>query len=270
MLTLLLTVVPGLGHFYMGRRLAGRILLGSWLFVLLLAALLLGTGWVPWCRAVIVAVHVMAFVSLPIFEFLTREHIGVRLAVSLALYFCLWYLLYAPAVWIASRPYALMVVPESWQGSDVIAQGDALVYQGPWRRPAAYARGDLVVYAIRRSTGQGFRIDSGAGIDRIIGMPGDTVEVREGVLRVNGREPPPGERPLGGIPRFVTLGFMLGPQQYLILPSRLGIAIPGNPDGGARSVMETMLARTAVVPYDGIYGRVILRVRPGFRFDRLR
>ncbi len=268
MLTLLLTVVPGLGHFYMGRRLAGRILFGSWLLVLLLTALLLGSRWVVWGRAVMVAVHVMAFVSLPIFEFLTREHIGTRLVVSLGLYFCLWHMLYAPVTRLASRLYALLVVPETWVDGDVIARGDALVYQGAWRRPPSYARGDLVVYAIRGGGGQGFQVRAGTGIDRVIGTPGDAVEVREGVLRVNGREPPPDQRPLGSISRFGAMDFTLGPQQYLILPTRIGFDAHGNA-GDVNRALQALLAQAAIVPYDSILGRVILRVRPGLRFDRL-
>jgi hypothetical protein len=149
--------------------------------------------------------------------------------------------------------------------STEVANGDGLLYQGRWLRTKEFERGDLVVFEIEgRRYGQliglgygyGYILGDGLAIDRIIGVPGDVVEIAGGMLSVNGKSPEANVRPLLGMRNYGTLRVALGPEEYAILPSTLQLAIHGQVPIGP------IFERLVRVPRDAVLGRVVFRLHP--------
>jgi hypothetical protein len=106
-------------------------------------------------------------------------------------------------------------------------------------------------------------VRDGFGLDRIVGVPGDYVELKKGRLLVNGQPPRPEEMPLGRTTELVDFAFRVGRGQYAIVPSRLDLAIYGK----AQAV--PILQQISLVSDDDVLGRVVLRLRPWSRFGRI-
>ncbi len=252
---ILTLVLPGLGHLQEGHRRFGRILLGLWLAFLLAAVVTLTGPWSIWCLMGAITVHAAALISLQAGN-LAFERILVRLLFGLALFLGLQWLVYVPITGLLEHA----VVPlhlTNFTSGPVLSGGDGILYEGPWLRPANFTRGELVVYMIGPIHGPGFLLREGLGVDRVIGLPGEQVQFRDGVLLINGAPVDPPVTPLGAwvLP---VLDMTLGPHDYAIVPSQLRLILPHARD----PVPSDTLRSLTVVPEDRILGRVLWRVRP--------
>jgi hypothetical protein len=253
-------VVPGLGHLHEGHRRFGRVLLGLWLLFLLLAVATVAGPWSIWWLMGAITVHATALISLQAAN-LAFERILVRLLFGALLFLSLQWFVYRPITWLAQR----VVVPlrlVNFGPGPVLSSNDGILYEGPWLRPATFARGDVVVYSIGGFHGRlghvGFIMQEGFGVDRVIGLPGERVQFQNGVLMINGAPLDLPVTPLGGWP-FAAVDVMLGPYEYAIFPSQWAVLTPHAIRGG---VPPDMLRPLTVVREDRILGRVLLRVQP--------
>jgi signal peptidase I len=181
---------------------------------------------------------------------LTRALFGIVLFTGLR------FLLYEPMCALGRAFYVPVLVSGMTLGT-IIQDGDALMYQGRWTRPDRFQRGSIVVYRIHGMRRAGVILRDGIGVDRIVGEPGDLVELRQGVLFVNNEPLTEAMQPLGRsnimLPEQARV---LGHGEYLIFPSRLNLAVHGNVQAAP------LVGRVSCVRAENILGRVVFRLHP--------
>ena len=115
----------------------------------------------------------------------------------------------------------------------------------PGRAPA---RGEVWVFRMPRASGS-----AGEAVKRVVGLPGDTVEVKAGVLLVNGL--PASEPYLTGPMTYTMPALKLGPAEYLMLGDSRNASHDGHVWGP--------------LPADHLVGPVALRYWPVRRLGGL-
>jgi len=258
--------IPGLAQIKTRRLRSGWAILSIWLVLLLLTIASIGTEWTWYLVSALVLTHAVSVAAL-LAEHLAFEGLLIRALFGICLFFTLSYFLYQPIAWFLGRFYQPLVMPR--QSGAIFSAGDGIICQGPWRRPQHFARGDLVVYVVRSYQRAGFYVPEGLGLDRVVGAPGDHIQIQDGRVLVNGAEPQNAARPLGPVPaRFADLDVQLEADQYLIVPSNFGW---GHYDIPQQQRWPWDLARQlTVIPYEDVVGRAILRVHPLLRFGRIK
>lgn len=260
-----LSVIPGLGQWRLGKRHLGLCLFGLWIFTIILALIATGTnaGW--FLRMSVVAVHCLAINLLLMQDLLAMTFLR-RALFGITVYACVMLCVYLPAVAAIGRVGSLVRV-------DVIARttqmsmGDVFLIGGAWTNPKVWQRGHVVSYNTRRAASGGMLLQAGQNIDRIVALEGDVVSVRDGRLYVNGVVPPPELQTLatlGGIPDFTT---PCQPGHVIIIPSAMMVRRMNNYHGriDTRWVYQSLMQ----VKTDEIRGRLILRLRPLSEFGFL-
>jgi signal peptidase I len=182
----------------------------------------------------------------------------------LVLFLGLRWVIYGSIGWLAGQFFAPFLVAGMLPGN-LIQDGDAVLHEGSWTRPETFHRGDLVVYRVggSRYAQPGYVVPEGFGLDRVVGVPGDDVQLKEGRLLVNGQPPGPEQMPLGKVSPLVDFAFRVENGQYAIVPSRLDLAIHGTVQAAP------ILQQIALVSDNDVLGRVVLRLRPWSRFGRI-
>lgn len=263
---LLLTIVPGLGQKYTQRPMLGRAILCAWLGLLALLILSLGTTWQSLCFMLMAAVHTLAFVEVLTANLCWGRPV-VRLLFGLLLFGGVFQGLYRPARWAATR-FADAVPITTAPRNGLLRAGDGLLVAGPWLRPVAFARGDIVLYELTCTYVNHYYIRDGVGVDRIVGVPGDHIELCDGRLLVNGAPPAPDQAPLfalDGLGEF-KLDVVVPRDTYAIVPTLF--AAQGNA-AQWRQIPEPLQRHLVIVPHRQVTGHVLLRLRPLRRFGSL-
>jgi len=248
------TAIPGLGHIRYSNKAFGWTLLISWLLCFPLMLMTIGSTWNWTFLAMAVVIHVVAILSFLGRQLMEGLPLG-RAAFGVLLFLGLWAGVYLPAGWLLEQFY----VPFPIQGiatNSLFRDGDAVLYQGTWMRPAAFRRGDLVV---RRLLGAGHNYAlEGFALDRVLGVPGDVVRIEDGKIRVNGQPARADQMPIGSLPpgRYAV---HVGGGQYMIIPSAVLLETHGLAYGP--NLMDLSL-----VQKDYVLGRVVLRINPLWRF----
>lgn len=255
------SIVPGLGQMHLGRRRLGWWLLGAWATLLLLQLPFIGSALAWLCFYLAVSVHATALLLL-FGDNLSYERLWMRAAFGLAVMLGLYTLSYRPTLWVTEQMATVLPLGTFTQGA-TLERGDVVLVEGPWLRPARLQRGDLVAYRIE-TQGYGHNlIRAGYNVDRIVGVPGDVVELRDHALLVNGQRVTKRGQPLGDIPWPTHVWWYLSKDQYVIVPSRLPnrlVVPPHDPQ-----VIEPTLRPMCLVLDRNIVGRVTCRVRPWSR-----
>lgn len=262
---LLWSFLPGLGHLKTGRLLWGRALLSTWIGCFVLMILSVGTNWARFMLAGMVAVHALAIVTLFAAN-LAFERLPMRAAFGLVVFLTIQFFVYEPCVWFSSRFLVTTPIGHNPSGSPV-REGDGLLCEGPWIRPTAFARGDIVLYRVNDFGGHGVIVRAGYGVNRVVGVPGDRIARMNGVLTVNGERPGESYVPLGRLPALGDFDFSLGRREYAVFTAveRAGVV----PFPVSQVFTETLVRQLSVVSHDDVMGRVILRLRPFSRFGRI-
>ncbi len=256
-------IIPGWGQRAQGQRTLGWIATGVWA-ILVLAAIYLRGGPGGWpAYFMLVGFHGFTL-SLLMTPMLRDFGFAQRIFVGLASWVLLNALIYVPAGWIMSR----LVVPiptHALADGRGIRSGEVVMRQGPWLREVPYQRGDVVVYSTDYARGTGIYIGEGLLIDRIIAVPGDAIRTGPNEILINGvaltRQD---ELPLREV-RFPTAEFILGEDEYLIVPSMGRYYINGRDAQGAPQMLAGM-ANMIRVPAESVVGKVVFRTRPYWRF----
>lgn len=209
--------VPGLPQLLSGERRRAAWLAGAWGAAILGAAHWFGSdGFAPWLGAAI-AVHSTSALlpyrrALTGFDLRSRALIGVATALTLVL------ALYMPLLGLVRRwAEPIGIVPNTAMAGS-LESGDVLLVK---RTNAAIlpARGAIVA------------VDGVAGgvtvIDRVLGLPGDRLQKKDGVLTRNGVELSGAEGPLspGGLPDGLDVEVPAG--SFFLWPS-VGFRVYGN------------------------------------------
>lgn len=257
-----LSIVPGLGHFVFGQRRLGAILLGLWLLLLMLALLAFPYGSALYIFSFAIAVHSFAVIS-HFSRSLSAMRIAIRCVFGMMAYMVLYMYVYAPTASLAANYVSGITLP-SLPSNPLLQTGDGILFEGPWMRQETFNRGDLVVYQINEHQLSGHNYThAGMGIDRVIGVPGDTVSVQGGVLLVNGVEPPEPARPIALMP-MADFSFYVPNGHLAIVPSLARLY-------EHQTTMSKEMATTMVdVQLSDVYGRVLYRVKPWSRLGAVR
>ncbi len=258
---LLWSIIPGMGQSRCGQRLLGRTLMVCWAICVLLAGLFVGSGLGYFFGFGAIGVHCFG-IGLLLAPTMTRSSVLARLVVGIGTWCVLVGVIYRPAL-LFTELLGVVTPIADIRPSAIVKDGDVLISTGAWTRPREFHRGEIVSYRIDGFSLPAVVVKQGAGIDRIVGLPGDLVEVRQGVISVNGRALPAtavlGERLIS--PNFSVKA---GPDEYIVVPSLLRWFEHGNvPNVGG------MMAGVSRVPGSRIVGRVVGRIRPWSRMSLL-
>jgi hypothetical protein len=257
---LALSILPGLAQVRRGPRALGWALLAAWSVDLFLAAAFIGSGLSAVLCLFAVSLHCLA-ISLLLNATLMRMPLERRAAFGLGVYLLLLLGLYRPVGALGRGAFGWLEVSNIRGDAGILANRDVVLYTGRLTRPAAFERGDLVVYEIGRSRSGGAVIRPGLGIERVLGIPGDEVETDGRIVRVNGEELPPEQGPVGDAGRLPRMTLRASEGQYIILPT----VVTHTGYANAGPVVNLALISLAVVREDHIRGRVFWRMRPWLR-----
>ncbi|MFO0829439.1 MAG: S26 family signal peptidase [Phycisphaerales bacterium] len=253
-----LSIVPGVPQIRAGARRLGFTLLGLWVGLLLVALFWAGSGFGWFLLACAVGLH-SSVATLPFAQALQYSSLPRRMLFGLVVYAILIAVVYVPIRWTATN-LADVVVVTGMRRSLLVEDGDAVVYSGPWTSPAAYKRGDVVVYDLVAAYNPGVATRGGIAIDRIIGVEGDLVAVRDSAVFVNGVRVSGDRAPLT---TFDSVGegfeYKVSPGRYAIIPSTTPMLQHGRP---LESLRARLLQSVIGVGADGIRGQALFRLRP--------
>lgn len=182
---ILLGLLPGLPQLALGPRLLGLAFAFAWLLSLFLAFQWLGTAYATPLAGIVLGAHVTSAL-LPFREELRALSAGRRAACSLLVWACMVVFLYAPLQAAMDRvvfPVRIAARADSApiHGGDVVLV--RRVRDSDWHPPV----GILVAFQV-----QNREMD----IDRVLGVAGDRLEMREGALYRNDVRVPPEGLPL--------------------------------------------------------------------------
>jgi hypothetical protein len=255
---LLCSALPGGGQMCSGAQRAGAILLLCWCALLLLGLFSVGTARAWLFAAMALGLHSFA-VGLVLARPLAAASLRLRLAVGMLVYVVLAGALYWPALRLAGGLVQVLPV-QGVRDTESVARGDVFLCSGRWLRPEL-RRGDLVVYRIPAQGAGQVVIQSGQGVDRIIGLSGDRVEFDGERLLVNGEPVPEALQPVGGCGRIPHLSETVRDGCVMVFPSGLAWRTQGQ----AEAAVATMMKAASVVRLDDVDGRVWWRIRPWSR-----
>lgn len=257
------SILPGLGHVRHNQRHAGFVILAAWTLLLVSALLMIGSArsWLLIFAAI--SLHSLAF-SLLLAPVLQRMPFVRRALAGMGLYLALLGMIYYPIYAVASRTFR--VLPVAWiHDSGDLREGDVLLYTSDWTRPEIWRRGDLVVVRIDPLQSGGTVMRGGYAVDRIVGLPGDTVSFKNGELLVNGEAPPPEAMPLRGLAGIPEFRAAVARGQYVVIPTSLR----WNTAAEHRAAVRAMVQKASRVPDSHLLGRAFWRARPLGRAGRL-
>jgi hypothetical protein len=259
-------LIPGMPHATSaseGRRLFGRVVLGSWLLIVTLALYFYGSGVSAFYYYLAISIHSFSFAMI-FSDNLSGKPATERLAVSIASYIVTVCCVYGPLLVVTRGLFQTVQISNMRPGNPMI-DDDVLLYAGNWIRPSSYSRGDIVIARLDPETFRGNFFVAGMNIDRLIGLPGDRVESKNSTLSVNGIELTQDQLPLGSmLPDF---DFVVPPGRFFVPPSALLWQVHGQ-DVAAQ--MIAMYVEAGLLSADHLRGRVLFRLRPWSRFGQIK
>ncbi|MFA6043760.1 MAG: S26 family signal peptidase [Phycisphaerales bacterium] len=257
---LLRSIVPGWAHRHRGQRRLGWFLTWVWLGLMLVAAALMGGpfGWTAYFA--VVGWHGLA-INLILNRRLIEMNVLARMGTGLFIWVCLNAFIYLPAGVMLQR----LVTPFQADGilsGPLLVDGDLLLTTGPALRPTAYQRGDIVLYRVRgdslRAGYTNINARDGFGVERIIGLPGDHIEVEGATIKVNGAPVSAADLPIRPGFRAFSCNLVLPKGCYFIVPSTLVMQVYHMD----QAQTSELLSSASQVRSDDILGRVLIRWRP--------
>jgi hypothetical protein len=256
-------VVPGWAHFYCGQVQLGWGFLGSYLVLLALGLLFLGTGLGSFLLGLAFSVHASSALSI---LFQTPGEMPSRLLTTVVVALVLALGVYLPAGWLLTRvadPHTTNLGTFPFDEGDVV-----LVNQWAyWRSPPEV--GQVVLYESggatlpTRRAHTTIRIRAGQQIDRILAGPGSQVRWENGTLYVDGNPSP--WRPLNATQLPAHLAISVPEGCYCILPSTMAASVPAGYE-----VPTALWESLSVVGAGRIQGVVYWRHQPLNRWGIIR
>ena len=100
-------------------------------------------------------------------------------------------------------------------------------------------------------------------IDRVVGLPGENVIVRNGSIYINGYPLPSQFAPTNGAGAIPNMEITAGRNQYVILPSNMGVYVDGNIN------VAGVLREVSLTDRSQITGVLWYRIRPFSRMGKV-
>ena len=178
------SIIPGLGHLTQRRFLRGFIFFALWLLFILFGIFFYGRTISNFCFGCAIAIHASAAfdclpLSLSYFNSI-QSRVGMMFSLLILSLICYY------GIFNVINDQVFGVWMNLNRGDPVLLRGDFVLI----RRQAAYKRGDIVFFDTDGrwgSTGydENFRIEPGIYFDRVIGLPGERIEIIKGRIFVN-------------------------------------------------------------------------------------
>lgn len=257
------TIIPGLGHLRIGNRVAGWAFFIIWSIFVIGGLITFPSDTTVWLFSGAIATHAAAVASV-FAEDLSYQGFAMRGLFGILLFIGLRQLVYVPIDLLFEQFLIPFAVPERFMQGPVVLAGDGVLFEGPLLRTGEFQRGDIVFYSIADLGGREYYLREGYGLDRIVGGPGDQVDVRNGRLFVNGVTPSAELSPLGPATSVPDIFLRLGATQYAILPTRIPVA------QASASVRQQFFQAVSTVDVTAIHGRIRWRLQPWSRFGKVR
>lgn len=257
---LLRSIVPGWAHRHRGQRRLGWCLTCVWFLLVLLAAALMGGpfGWTAYFA--LVGWHGLS-INLILNRRLLELNMLSRMAIGLFVWACLNVFVYLPAGSLLQR-YITPFQANGILSGPLLEDGDLVLLTGTGTRPSTFRQGDVVVYRIDRFTNQEghayAQVGDGWGIDRIVAVPGDHVQVDSSGIRVNDQPLPESAMPIRAGYQPFRCDLTLPENRYFIVPSSLRSRFYNI----RQDQIDSMFTVVSTVPADRITGRALIRWRP--------
>lgn len=248
-------IVPGLGLKMAGRPIAFRIIISIWATLVLLAALFFGTGFDTLLMLGAVSTHTTG-ITLLLMRHMQLVSMPRRILLGLAMYIVVFSLVYAPLHALRDRLVDTITINNTVPNTAYI-DNDTLLISRAWTT-GELARGDLIAIDIPpRIYGPNAWGHGGMQVDRVIGLAGDTVSIRGGVVYLNDQASP--VQPVAPTSGAPDLEVTAAANQVIVIPSALRI-IRGN-----SALHAEVLRVNAVVRREDVQGKVLGRLRPFHR-----
>lgn len=245
-------LVPGTAPIAMGYRKLGLGLLLAWLAAVLLAILTAGSSVAALAYMGAISIHATS-IGVLLGRFRLGNRLAVRILTGLLLFAALHLFLYGPL----SRSFVQAVPISNIATAPNLRNGDIVLCRGRVLRQECRL-GDMVAYGL---DGHGL---GGLGMDRIVGLPGDRICIRDGQLLVNGMAPAPG--PLGPVKDWPDISEVTArPDEVLIFPSLLRLHVAGQ----GRSQLPRLFDSVVRVKKSAVVGRAVCRSWPPNRWGKV-
>lgn len=248
-LAFFMSVVPGLGHVFVGQKGRGFVFFGVYAVSLFLGVFFYGRIASDIFFGIMMSCHMSAFFDcFPLLRDLTiRSRFAVMvliIVVTLIGYRALY------------RAITDNLVSGIWMNQAFpnldLRQDDFILV----RPRDSYERGAVVFYAFSSIYTDGYDIRAGASCDRILGVPGDDVEIRDGNVYVNRNKVNEAKGPLNKNARLYDMEVTLDEDEYFIYDSssRVTRLLAQSP--------ASVLLQHAIVPSANIRGEPFLIYAP--------
>lgn len=217
----LLGVVPGLPQAFLGFPVAALVFGAVWTTLVAAAVWLFGTVAAPFLIGGAIGAHFTSALQ-PWRGELNRVRVRSRVLVTLASYAVLAGVLYYPLYRLA-RTQVTPVEMNDIRPNAVLQEGDTILVwkPSPGELPA---RGAIAAFNVKT------RWDERIVVDRLIGLPGDRIEWKDGAWSRNGLVLGPDEAPLARTPMPEAIDLVVPADHCFMWPSLnmkvYGIAIP--------------------------------------------
>jgi hypothetical protein len=250
-----LSIFPGLAHLVSGRFREILFYFIGWLVAVGAAIFMYGTGTGMVLVGLAIALHGWILVQHAILrEF---KDIGERVLLMVVVLICLGLLYWGVRVWTLPNltgGYTSLTIPDS-----NIVSGDYLLAWRDQVTPEDLTRGSLVLARLG-GWRSGRRLFAGrrypSMIVQVIGVPGDTVEIREDCFAVNGEALETEAYPLPRWLRGRTISATIGPGAYFV-SSEYTIQVEG-----LGNVPDAQVKAQCLVDANDIEGQAFMRWLP--------
>jgi signal peptidase I len=205
-------VVPGWAFYLQGRRLVGKAIMGGYLLAALVFIIWLGYPFANLISGLMVGAHVTSILFL-LRRQLAGLHWGMRLLIPLGIMFAVTQLVYLPMLGLVQNHLFL----------PLRVHGQVFVVQRQTSSRSIH-RGDAIAYRLEEFRFEMYRVEEGFGLDRVIGLPGDTIQFLPDRFTVNGV-------PYGLYPNMPKAGEWVVPEKHWFVWPNFAITGHGATDG---------------------------------------
>jgi len=216
----ILSIIPGLGHLFLRQYRTALYFFLTFLGLILLYIVVPDTLFVIFIRAGIVSMMMIAIMSASPLDFIISRQLSSRLLTALLIYVIVFFFIIRPitnnyldfiCIDILHNPvletnlkHRKLVLNRLFFNLQNVKRGDIIIYNQPETTIARWFR-------IRRS---------GNAFEKVIGLPGETIEIKNNKIFINGVELEKDKYPLTYIENanLITHKTELGNAEYFILP----------------------------------------------------
>lgn len=213
----LLGILPGLPQAILGSRGAAIGFVAAWLTLMTAAAWFFGTALTPFLIGGAIGAHFTSALQ-PWRASMNRLPVRDRLLVTIAAYAFLAGGVYYPLYRLAGTQVTPIAMNDI-RRNDYLQEGDTILV---WRASPGEipARGSIAAFNVQQ------RFNQRIVVDRLIGLPGDRIQWKDGVWSRNGVALGPGEGPLSQTPMPEAIDLVVPRDRCFMWPS-LSIRVYG-------------------------------------------